>query len=284
MMIKAIETVYKGYRFRSRLEARWAVFFDAMGFDWSYEPQGFDLGKLGWYLPDFVLRAGDGNNTNPNPDNGEAVREYFFVEIKGGVPTDEEVDKLSEVCSYFCCYGAILYGNIPLYTKDNHGVSSIHKEGGVVNDDGSADDFWSWIGTCQSTHIGYVDSYRFDKHAMDLANFALERARSARFEHGENGSRKRPKNEERFFVPDLSYLESKFYKDLEKLENKFLKGKKCWYDGCKAEPRNIGDFNDWDFDTQKDVVSKCDLDWTEKWCIPVCHQHYHENNHDGYGY
>ena len=29
--IKAIETVYKGYRFRSRLEARWAVFFDACG-------------------------------------------------------------------------------------------------------------------------------------------------------------------------------------------------------------------------------------------------------------
>jgi hypothetical protein len=28
--IKAIETSYKGYRFRSRLEARWAVFFDAL--------------------------------------------------------------------------------------------------------------------------------------------------------------------------------------------------------------------------------------------------------------
>jgi len=27
-MIKAIETQYRGYRFRSRLEARWAVFFD----------------------------------------------------------------------------------------------------------------------------------------------------------------------------------------------------------------------------------------------------------------
>ncbi|MCB6994492.1 hypothetical protein LI177_13475 [bacterium 210820-DFI.6.37] len=27
--LKAIQTEYKGYRFRSRLEARWAVFFDA---------------------------------------------------------------------------------------------------------------------------------------------------------------------------------------------------------------------------------------------------------------
>jgi hypothetical protein len=54
--IKAIETVYKGYRFRSRLEARWAVFFDAMGLEWTYEAQGFDLdGKR--YLPDFYLTS-----------------------------------------------------------------------------------------------------------------------------------------------------------------------------------------------------------------------------------
>lgn len=52
--IKPIETRYKGYRFRSRLEARWAVFFDALGIKYEYEPQGWDLdGK--WYLPDFWL-------------------------------------------------------------------------------------------------------------------------------------------------------------------------------------------------------------------------------------
>ena len=39
--IKAIETVYNGYRFRSRLEARWAVFFDAMQIRYEYEPEGF---------------------------------------------------------------------------------------------------------------------------------------------------------------------------------------------------------------------------------------------------
>lgn len=54
-IIKAIETKYKGYRFRSRLEARWAVFFDALALDWQYEPEGFDLGSAGWYLPDFYL-------------------------------------------------------------------------------------------------------------------------------------------------------------------------------------------------------------------------------------
>ena len=52
-MIKAIETVYRGYRFRSRLEARWAVFFDALGLAYCYEHEGYDLGKLGLYLPDF---------------------------------------------------------------------------------------------------------------------------------------------------------------------------------------------------------------------------------------
>jgi len=51
--IKAIETEYAGYRFRSRLEARWAVFFDVAGVVWEYEKEGFDLGSAGWYLPDF---------------------------------------------------------------------------------------------------------------------------------------------------------------------------------------------------------------------------------------
>lgn len=40
--IKPIETYYNGYRFRSRLEARWAVFFDAAGIKYQYEEQGFE--------------------------------------------------------------------------------------------------------------------------------------------------------------------------------------------------------------------------------------------------
>ena len=53
--LKAIETVYNGYRFRSRLEARWAVFFDTLDVEYQYEPEGFDLGNGIWYLPDFWL-------------------------------------------------------------------------------------------------------------------------------------------------------------------------------------------------------------------------------------
>ena len=52
------ETFYNGYRFRSRLEARWAVFFDALGIKYIYEPEGFNL-QTGIYnisyLPDFYL-------------------------------------------------------------------------------------------------------------------------------------------------------------------------------------------------------------------------------------
>lgn len=57
--LKAIETKYKGYRFRSRLEARWAVFFDKMGIKYEYELEGFKLPSGKGYLPDFFLPALD---------------------------------------------------------------------------------------------------------------------------------------------------------------------------------------------------------------------------------
>lgn len=48
--IKAIPTTYKGVNFRSRLEARWAVMFDKLGWHWRYEPVDLD----GW-IPDFIV-------------------------------------------------------------------------------------------------------------------------------------------------------------------------------------------------------------------------------------
>ena len=50
-----IQTRYAGCHFRSRLEARWAVFFDAMGIPWQYEPEGYMLSNGRSYLPDFLL-------------------------------------------------------------------------------------------------------------------------------------------------------------------------------------------------------------------------------------
>lgn len=66
--LRPIQTIFKGYRFRSRLEARWAVFLDTLGLRWEYEPQGFELRDGTRYLPDFYL---------PNQET--------FVEIKPAV-------------------------------------------------------------------------------------------------------------------------------------------------------------------------------------------------------
>lgn len=67
--IKAIETEYKGYKFRSRLEARWAVFFDATGIQYEYEVEGFKKGTA-CYLPDFYLPEEDMYvEVKPNKNN-----------------------------------------------------------------------------------------------------------------------------------------------------------------------------------------------------------------------
>jgi hypothetical protein len=50
MSATGIPTYYKGTRFRSRLEAKWACFFDLIGWNWEYEP--FDLAG---YIPDFLI-------------------------------------------------------------------------------------------------------------------------------------------------------------------------------------------------------------------------------------
>jgi hypothetical protein len=54
-MITPIETEYNGCKYRSRLEARWAVFFDSLNISFEYEKEGFDIdGER--YLPDFWIK------------------------------------------------------------------------------------------------------------------------------------------------------------------------------------------------------------------------------------
>lgn len=53
--IKPIPTRFDGFLFRSRLEARWAVFLRALDIDFEYEMEGFRLPGVGGYLPDFYL-------------------------------------------------------------------------------------------------------------------------------------------------------------------------------------------------------------------------------------
>jgi len=47
-----IPTTYAGTRFRSRLEGRWAAFFDLIGWRWIYEP--FDTAD---WIPDFLVQG-----------------------------------------------------------------------------------------------------------------------------------------------------------------------------------------------------------------------------------
>jgi hypothetical protein len=49
---EAHPTLYKARLYRSRLEARWAVFFDLMGWRFEYEPL-----DLGLWSPDFLLHG-----------------------------------------------------------------------------------------------------------------------------------------------------------------------------------------------------------------------------------
>lgn len=75
--IKPKETIYNGYRFRSRLEARWAVFFGNLGVKYEYEPEGFELPGLGGYLPDFrVMCHGTRGDCS---DNAWPL----YIEVKG---------------------------------------------------------------------------------------------------------------------------------------------------------------------------------------------------------
>lgn len=78
--IRAIQTRYKGHRFRSRLEARWAVFLDHLGIPWEYEREGYELPNGDRYLPDFWL-----------PD------EQVHIEIKGQKPNASETLKAAQL-------------------------------------------------------------------------------------------------------------------------------------------------------------------------------------------
>ncbi len=87
MKMTPIPTMYKGVKFRSRLEARYAVLFDALNIKWEYEKEGYELSDGTWYLPDFYL-----------PEvyiRAEEERGVFF-EVKGTKDdADENKDKLS---------------------------------------------------------------------------------------------------------------------------------------------------------------------------------------------
>jgi hypothetical protein len=172
MNIKPIETVYNGYRFRSRLEARWAVFFDAAGIEYQYEPEGFDLGDGLYYLPDFYLPKDD-----------------VWIEIKGKAPTAQELEKIGRFCLGKCDITKdgtrfrMLVGDIP----DNLlGLPNYNKPIGlpciIYNSPSECEKFQI---DCPFPYGILVHGIWVPGCSIETAQLALIEARQARFEHGE---------------------------------------------------------------------------------------------------
>lgn len=197
MEVKAIETHYNGYKFRSRFEARWAVFFDNAGIKYEYEPEGFTDGDL-CYLPDFYL---------PDHDTYVEVkphREGFEQEIEKAlhfVNSDlkikrlmfvQEIPKPNEYYSWFlypfayynslydrydmryvqlCCIdGEITFKPDHYYCKTVYDISKIETKNEKELNDGQLL-YEECFGDC-------------DKNILPTAYI---KARQARFEYGERG-------------------------------------------------------------------------------------------------
>lgn len=104
--MQAIPTIYNGFRFRSRLEATWAAFFDELGWQWEYEPCDFN----GW-IPDFLILGA----------------KKVWVEVKPVTDFPEEI--ASEIDRSGACGDALILGLAPI-----RNVNCTHQ------------DFLGWLG------------------------------------------------------------------------------------------------------------------------------------------
>ena len=171
--IQPIETVHRGYRFRSRLEARWAVAFDHLGLDWTYEPEGYRFGQDDWYLPDFKLTFAGSR------------RFSVYAEVKGDIHSFGEWDKLWRFALH---HPLLILSQIPepepgapvplftLLTAFRGQLRSVwlHFDGG-----GRFDVLTQWF-------PGEPPETGLRMPAYSKVEQAFAAARSARFEHGEH--------------------------------------------------------------------------------------------------
>jgi hypothetical protein len=209
--VAAIETSYKGYRFRSRLEARWAVFFDRMKWSWKYEPQGYDIGS-DCYLPDFWVdqigwvevkgeldRAGllklalaAGPNGLPL---GASDGSPTPARMGGSLPEWTWLDMARPIITRL-----ILLGDIPAPdTNWSHiqlGLSNcrhvvwrlivMHRRAYLGFGE------WRPVGTDPSDYMPHGAGSLLQPPVMPDVREAYRAARSARFEHGESGASQSP--------------------------------------------------------------------------------------------
>lgn len=194
-VIKAIETVYNGYKFRSRLEARWAVFFDALGVKYEYEAEGYDLGHLGYYLPDFEITLPDGLSLfcEIKPDN--------FIEF--GSKDSREITKYKHLVNetkkpLLVVTGTPDYRAYFLLTpgedENSGGQPVCFLRHGKYFENVFCQEIFPFVEIRQSKNMVrfYFDVER--KNSMSLFGlelvYAISRAKRARFEHGETPSTK----------------------------------------------------------------------------------------------
>lgn len=134
-VLAPIETVYNGYRFRSRLEARWAIFFDESGVKYEYEKEGYDLGDAGWYLPDFYL-----------PE----IRSGVFIEVKPeSFSSGEACYNKTEKLTLLTKKDSFIVRGDPLLTINN-----------FINGNHNTDDGYS-LTCCHNNEIGGDAPYFF---------------------------------------------------------------------------------------------------------------------------
>ena len=96
----SVPTVWNGIAFRSRLEARWAIFFDSLSpkLPYEYEPELIDT-PFGKYLPDFWLPT---------------INTFWIV--KGEEMSEQETNIVDWLCQRFGVL--VMYGPIPLSFND----------------------------------------------------------------------------------------------------------------------------------------------------------------------
>ena len=182
--IKPIETIYNGFRFRSRLEARWAVYFDALDIKYEYELEGFELGGGVRYLPDFWLPEFNVHvEVKPHSELSSGdIRKLVLFAADGdqplllitGTPGSESMHLLSrhvlEPWSYFS----------PEYDENDDLLRSL---------------FWELITDWCLVCFGFVPQekglkllYRTIPPQSDSVLLsAVSAAKQARFEHGRKG-------------------------------------------------------------------------------------------------